>query len=120
MAHDEDLFIYWTNSDLVVAGWDQYVKLFDTWMDPRFKATVTEIRDLSITLSRSGDVAWFSAMLDDLGEWDGKPTGSRDIRWTGVLEKRSGKWVIVQEHGSVAADKVLERAKQDKRSASER
>jgi len=107
MAHDEDLFIYWTNSDMAIAGWNRYVKLFDTWMDPRFKATLTDVRDLRIHISRSGDVAWFSAMLDDLGEWDGKPTGARDIRWTGVLEKRSGKWVFVQMHGSQAADKVL-------------
>jgi ketosteroid isomerase-like protein len=107
MAHDEDLFIFWTDSKTTIAGWKQYVKLFDTWMDPRFKATLTEVRDLRIHISRSGDVAWYSAMLDDLGEWDGKPTGSRDIRWTGVLEKRRGKWVVVQMHGSVAKDKVV-------------
>ncbi len=111
MAHDEDLFIYWTQSKTTVAGWKQYVKLFDTWMDPRFKATVTEIRDLRINLSRSGTVAWYSATLDDTGEWDGKPIGAKDIRWTGVLEKRGGKWVVVQMHGSEASDKVLERSK---------
>jgi ketosteroid isomerase-like protein len=111
MAHDEDLFIFWTTSKMAIAGWNQYVKLFDTWMDPRFKATLTEIRDLRINLSRSGDVAWYSATLDDLGEWDGKPTGARDIRWTGVLEKRHGKWVVVQMHGSVATDKVIEHGK---------
>lgn len=112
MAHDDDLFIFWTGSEITVAGWTQYVKLFDTWMDPKFKATLTEIRDLRIHMSRSGDVAWYSAMLDDLGEWDGKPTGARNIRWTGVLEKRKGKWVIVQEHGSLAVDKVLAQTKQ--------
>lgn len=101
MAHDEDLFVVWTGPQPAVHGWNRYVKLFDTWMDPRFKATVTEIRDLRIHLSRSGDVAWYSASLDDLGEWDGKPVGARNIRWTGVLEKRDGKWVIVQMHGSV-------------------
>jgi ketosteroid isomerase-like protein len=111
MAHDEDLFVVWTNAGSAVSGWKDYVKLFDTWMDPRFKATVTEIRDLRIHVSRSGDVAWYSATLDDLGEWDGKPTGARDIRWTGVLEKRSGKWVIVQMHGSVATDEKAEAAK---------
>lgn len=107
MAHDEDLFIFWTDSKSTIAGWKQYVKLFDTWMDPRFKATLTEVQDLRIHISRSGDVAWYSAMLDDLGEWDGKPTGNRDIRWTGVLEKRRGKWVVVQMHGSVAKDKAV-------------
>ncbi len=109
MAHDEELFIYWTSADMAIAGWNRYVKQFDTWMDPRFKATVTEIRDLRIHISHSGEVAWFSAMLDDLGEWDGKPTGARDIRWTGVLEKRSGRWVFVQMHGSLAADRLLAR-----------
>jgi ketosteroid isomerase-like protein len=113
MAHDEDLFIFWTNSDITIAGWNQYVKLFDTWMDPRFKATLTEIRDLRINISRSGDVAWYSATLDDLSEWDGKPAGARDIRWTGVLEKRDRRWVVVQMHGSVARDKVQEQAKSE-------
>jgi hypothetical protein len=111
MAHDEDLYIVWTSSDMVIAGWNKYVKLFDTWMDPKFKATLTEIRDLRVNLSRSGDVAWYSATLDDLGEWDGKPTCARDIRWTGVIEKRGGKWVIVQMHGSVATDKRPEGTK---------
>ncbi len=103
MAQDEDLVVIWTGGNTTVIGWRNYVKLFDDWMGPRFKATHTEVRDLRIKLSKSGDVAWFFAMLDDLGEWDGKPTGARDSRWTGVLERRNGKWVIVQEHGSVAA-----------------
>ena len=101
MAQDEDLVVIWTGANTTTIGWRDYVKLFDAWMGPRFKATLTQVRDLRIKISRSGDVAWFFAMLDDLGEWDGKPTGDRDIRWTGVLEKRNGKWVIVQEHGSV-------------------
>ncbi len=111
MAHDPDLFVCWTDSNSVTSGWDQYVKLFEKWMDPRFRATFTEVRDLRVTLSRSGDVAWFSAVLDDLVEWEGKPLGARNIRRTGVLEKRAGRWVIVQEHGSRAADKVLEEGK---------
>ncbi len=110
MAHSDDLAIFWTDSTTTIFGWDEYVKLFDIWLDPRFRATLTEIRDLRIHLSRSGDVAWFSATLDDLHEWEGKPNGARDIRWTGVLEKRAGSWVFVQMHGSLAADKVRARA----------
>jgi ketosteroid isomerase-like protein len=106
MAHDEDLFVVWTDSKSAVCGWKEYVKLFDIWMDPRFKATVTDVRDLRIHLSRSGQVAWYSATLDDLAEWDGKPVGARDIRWTGVLEKRRGRWLVVQMHGSVGTDKM--------------
>lgn len=113
MAHDEDLVIFWTNSGTTIFGWKQYVKLFDIWMDQRFKATLTEIRDLRINMSQSGHVAWFSATLDDENEWDGKPRGARDIRWTGVLEKREGTWVFVQMHGSLAADKVAEQVRRD-------
>jgi hypothetical protein len=69
--------------------------------------------DLRITLSRSGDVAWYSALLDDIGEWDGKPVGERDIFWTGVLEKRDGAWVIVQMHASLPADRVAEKVRSE-------
>ena len=105
MAHDANLFIVNPTSTPTI-GWDELVKNFTTWMDPRFKAVACDIRELRVTFSRSGDVAWWSAMLDDLAEWDGKPTGWRDTRWTGVLEKREGAWVIVQMHFSFAADKV--------------
>jgi len=105
MAHDDRLFIFNPTSQSTV-GWDQLVKGFDVWMDPRFKATRFDLRDLRIDISRSGDVAWWSGMLDDLGEWDGKPTGWKDARWTGVIEKRDGRWIIVQMHFSFASDKV--------------
>ena len=108
LAHDEDLFYFWTNSTFTVDGWKQHLKYFDTWMDPRFKAIRTEVRDLRIYLARTGDVAWYAAVLDDVVEWEGKRGGGEDIRWTGVLEKRDGRWVIVQMHASLAADKVRE------------
>jgi len=62
-------------------------------------------------VSRSGDVAWYSCLLDDHGEWDGKRTGWEDARWTGVLEKRGGRWVIAQMHFSLASDQVEAEAK---------
>ncbi len=109
MAHDDRLFIFNPDSKSTV-GWDQLVKEFDFWMDPRFKATRFEVRDLRIDISRSGDVAWWSCILDDLGEWDGKPIGWQDTRWTGVIEKRQRKWIIVQMHFSFAEDVVRAKA----------
>jgi hypothetical protein len=111
IAHDADLFIFSPTWDETTVGWDAFVKNFDFWMDPRYKATHYEVRDLRTQFSRSGDVAWFSCILDDLGEWEGKPIGWKDTRWTGVLEKRDGQWVIVQMHFSFAADKVLAKAR---------
>jgi ketosteroid isomerase-like protein len=104
IAHDTDLVIVNPDSKWVV-GWDAFARNFAFWMDSRFKATGLDIRDLRVTFSRGGDVAWFSALLDDLGEWDGKPVGWKDTRWTGVVEKRGGNWVIVQMHFSFASDR---------------
>lgn len=86
----------------VVKGIDEFKKNEEVWMDPRFKAIRYEIRDLKISISRSGTVAWWFCMLDDINEWDGKPASWENTRWTGVLEKRDGKWVIVQMHFSFA------------------
>jgi ketosteroid isomerase-like protein len=110
MVHDERLFIFNPDSQATI-GWSQLVKNFDFWMDPRFKATRTDIRDLRIDVSPSGVTAWWSCILDDLGEWDGKPIGWKDTRWTGVLEKRDGRWLIVQMHFSFASDKVAAEVK---------
>jgi ketosteroid isomerase-like protein len=105
IAHDPELFIFNPDWKSTVVGWEAFAKNFAFWMDPRFKATRLDVRDLRVTFSRSGDVAWYSAILDDLGEWDGKPIGWKDTRWTGVLEKREGRWVIVQMHFSFASDR---------------
>jgi SAM-dependent methyltransferase/ketosteroid isomerase-like protein len=106
LSHDADLFIFHPDSKSTIVGWDDFVKLFDVWMDPRFKATHFEVRDLRIHFSNSRDIAWYSAILDDCGEWDGKPNCWKNARWTGVLEKRDGQWTIVQMHFSLASDAV--------------
>ena len=63
-----------------------------------------EVWDQKITLSQNGDTAWFFCMLNDISTWKGRQTGWENTRWTGVLEKRNGKWVIVQQHFSFAAE----------------
>jgi len=62
-----------------------------------------EIRDLKINFSKSGDVAWFFCVLDDINEWKGQPANWENTRWTGVLEKIDGSWRIVQQHFSFAS-----------------
>ncbi|UCD21714.1 MAG: nuclear transport factor 2 family protein [Chloroflexota bacterium] len=107
-ARDDDFFTYFPDSKSTVQGWQQFEKFLEDWMDPRSKANGYNIRNLRLVISKTGDVAWFSALVDDEGEFDGKPWGARDIRWTGVLEKRSGGWKICQQHMSEANDKSSE------------
>jgi ketosteroid isomerase-like protein len=88
----------------VVKGFEEFKKAEKFWGSPDFKAVRYEIRDLKIDISRSGDVAWYYCVLDDVNEWKGQPASWMNTRWTGVLEKRNGKWVIVQMHFSFAKE----------------
>ena len=103
VAQDSAFFIFHPDSASTIVGFDAFKKMVnDFFMQDGFKATGSSIRDMRINISNSGSVAWYSATLDDFGEWNGKPTAWRNTRWTGVLEKRDGKWVIVQMHFSFA------------------
>jgi hypothetical protein len=88
----------------IITGFDEFKKNEAFWGNPDFKAIRYEIRDLKISLSESGTVAWYYCILDDINEWKGKPAEWRNTRWTGVLEKRKGVWVIVQMHFSFAKE----------------
>jgi hypothetical protein len=107
VAQDSSFFIYHPDSKSTIIGFEAFTKLSPFWMSPDFKSNHYKIWDLRINLSQSGDVGWYSCMLEDCSEFKGEPGCWEDTRWTGVLEKRDGKWVIVQMHFSFAADKVL-------------
>lgn len=87
----------------LIKGFNNFKMNEKFWMNPDFKAIRHEIRDLKINISRSGDVAWWYGVLDDINEWKGKPACWENTRWTGVLEKRNNQWVIVQMHFSFAS-----------------
>lgn len=99
IADDSD-FVSVTPYDRVKFGVDAVKQDTSFWGDPRFKAIRHEVHNLKITFSRSGEVAWFYGLLDDINEWDGKPANWEKVRWTGVLEKRDGTWRVVQQHFS--------------------
>jgi ketosteroid isomerase-like protein len=104
IAKDEN-FLEVHPNNRVVKGFNEFKKAEKFWLDPRFKAVKCEIWDLHINFSTDGSVAWFYCMLNDINEWDGKPASWENTRWTGVLEKRDGKWRTVQQHFSFANDK---------------
>jgi ketosteroid isomerase-like protein len=88
----------------IIKGFNEFKKNEVFWGSPNFKAIRYEIRDLKISVSECGTVAWYYCVLDDINEWKGKPAEWKDTRWTGVLEKREGRWVIVQMHFSFAQE----------------
>lgn len=105
MARDAEFFIFHPDSKSTVVGFDAFKELAESsWKDDRFKATDFEVKELRLKFGPAGGVAWWSALLDDHGLWEGRPTGWDNARWTGVLEKRDGRWVIAQMHFSIATD----------------
>ena len=102
IANDPD-FLEVHPDGAVVKGFEDFKKAEKFWGSPDFKAVRYEIRDLKIKLSKSGDVAWFYCILDDINEWKGQPANWENARWTGVLEKRDGRWMMAQQHFSFAA-----------------
>jgi ketosteroid isomerase-like protein len=117
MADDPDLFFFSPDSKGTIHGIEAFRKQSAIWRDPGSKYLSHAVRDLRIHLHGSGEVAWFSAILDDCGEYGGQKGCWKDTRWTGVLEKRDGRWVIMQQHFSFASDHVRERVEKRLREA---
>ncbi len=106
VAPDSSFFMFQPSSQATIKGFAAFQKFAEeVFFDPAFKAISSDIKDLRVTIGPSGDVAWFACLLDDIGEWDGRRIGWHDCRWTGVLEKRDGKWLLVQQHFSLPTDR---------------
>ncbi len=104
-AKDSSFFMFQPDSKSTIHNFEEFQAYAERiFFDPRFKATSSEIKELRVNLSPDGNVAWFSCLLDDYGEWDGRQIGWTNARWTGVLEKRDGQWLLVQQHFSLPTD----------------
>jgi len=105
VAQDQDFFIFHPDSKSTIIGFEAFKRFGEpAWLNEAFKATDYAIKDLRITFAETGNVAWYACFLDDHSLWNGEPMGWDNCRWTGVLEKRSGKWVTVQMHFSFPKD----------------
>jgi hypothetical protein len=105
VAQDDNFFIFHPDSKGTITGFDAFKRFGEgAWTTKAFKATDYAIKDLRITFAELGNAAWYSCYLDDHAEWNGKPIGWDNCRWTGTVEKRGGKWVTVQMHFSFPKD----------------
>jgi len=103
ICHDTD-YVSVSPGKRVVKCFADVKKNVPFWMSPDFKYVRHELKDLRITFSRGGDVAWFYCVLDDINTYKGEPASWENARWTGVVEKRDGRWVVVQQHFSFAKE----------------
>jgi len=100
MAHDSDMVNYGTGADEVFIGWNALKDYVQKTL-PAIENTKITVRDQVIKIDNNVSTAWFAEIWD----WDltfgGQQAKLPDQRFTGVLVKRDGNWVIVQFHNSV-------------------
>ena len=104
IANDED-YVSVTPTKRIVKRFEDVKQSLPFWMSPDFKYVRHELKDLEIKFARCGEVAWFFCILDDINTYKGEPATWENARWTGVVEKRDGKWVVVSQHFSFASDR---------------
>ena len=100
IAHDADMVHIGTDMDEIWRGWNELRKATVEQFEGLdcYKA---QIRDLSVSVSSSGSVAWYSHLLDAHIKSSSQEQTWQGARFTGVLEKRDGRWVMVQTHVSI-------------------
>jgi len=98
-AADPDLISVGTGIDEWRIGWDA--------LKSGVERDFAQAREVSMSVSRNivrttGDIAWFAAEMD-VRINTGDSETSAPARYTGVLERRDNKWLIVQSHFSLPA-----------------
>jgi hypothetical protein len=81
-------------------GWDEVRKHLVTAAKTMQSAQFT-IKCKETRISSSKTVAWFAVIADQEYQTAKGVFENKNIRYTGVLEKRGGSWVVVQFHGSL-------------------
>jgi len=102
-AHDNNLVHIGTDHDEIWYDWDEYFKLMKVQLEQR-KGSVINYKNTTVRHNSNGDVAWYSQLIDRCPETKDDDVCLEGFRHTGVMEKRNGKWLIVQSHISVPYD----------------
>ena len=109
-VRDSTLFWFSPDDAGTVRSFDAFKQQVEqVFLNPAFAAVGSEFQDLEVHFSRAGDVAWYSCILNDRNTWNGKPANWENVRWTGVLERRDGTWVIMQMHFSYSEEEMSKR-----------
>lgn len=104
-ASKPDILVFGTNSDETIIGWEA----IKNTLKKQFEAiddTYISVRDQRIEINETGNTAWFSEFVNYNYIYQDKPVKYEGLRFTGVLEKINGEWLIVQSHMSIPGSPV--------------
>lgn len=100
MAHDTDMVTFGTDAVERWVGWEALKESVQQHFDALENVKISASNQV-IKVHESGQVAWFSLIMDWSLTAEGQLVTIDGLRLTGVLEKRNGNWVFVQFHASV-------------------
>ncbi|KAF5054492.1 SnoaL-like domain protein [anaerobic digester metagenome] len=102
-ANDSAVLSLGTDRRDVIRGFEAVKQTFASQFE-RFEDTFIAARDLDIYVHPSCESGWFSEILQYNYTIGDKSYEYSDLRFSGFLEKRDGKWVIIHTHLSAPAD----------------
>jgi len=89
-----------TESGEILQGFSHIKKAVQNQFEA-FSNTYISYHDQIISISKDGNTAWFSEMVNYNFILNEKAMQYEGLRYTGVLVKKDGKWKLVQTHMSV-------------------
>ncbi len=101
-AHDSDMIIFGTDMAEYWVGYQAARESLELQLGV-FEDMEGVLRNQDIKVHASGEVAWFTEMLD-MGVTSGDERVEMTGWFSGILEKRDGAWKIVQFHASKPVD----------------
>jgi ketosteroid isomerase-like protein len=99
-ANSPHIVVFGTTGDDKYVGWSEIHDVMQRQFNS-FKETYISVRDQVIEVSETGKTAWFSEVMNYNYIYQGEPIQYEGLRFTGVLKKIDGDWLIVQSHMSV-------------------
>lgn len=100
IAPDDDMVVIATDAAEYFVGQEPFKESMQKQFDA-FEKMELSIKELSIKVHKSGEASWLSCKLDGKVTAGGEIVNIEGMRFTTVLEKRAGNWVIVQLHASL-------------------
>lgn len=105
-APDSDIILYGTDSDEKLVGWKNIQKAIKKQFAD-VNQTYISVLNQDVKINKTGNTAWFAEIMNYNFVCDNEAKTFEGVRFTGVLEKREGRWEIVQGHLSIPAETTL-------------
>jgi hypothetical protein len=100
-----DIVVIGTDVGEKLVGWPTIKRAYERQF-ASFEETLISVHDQTIKLNETGNTAWFSQILNYNYIYQGRKFQHEGLRFTGVLVKHNGDWVLVQSHISIPGKPV--------------